>query len=133
MSSAHPALSRRTLFAMVPSVLATVLAVLGVGIGPATAAVVPASSTTSVYGTECTYRLMVKVSQQVDVAFVESDVDGGRPVAVGAPVSPRDGVALVRWTPSVRGERVIVARQGASYSEPVPVSIRGGSQWCAER
>lgn len=103
------------------------------GVGPAAAAVVPASATTSVYGTECTYRLMVRVPQQLEVAFVESDADGGRPVAVGEPVTPREGVALVRWTPSVRGERILVAHQGASVGEPVPVSIRAGSQWCASR
>lgn len=128
MRTAHPRSARQGWrFAVAAALGASALVA---GTGAATAMVVPVASMTPLFGTDCVYRLDVAVPGSAPVTFIESDADGARPVTAGA-VVPRDGVASVRWTPSVRGDRVLVAAQGAARSVPVPVAVRdGGGAMC---
>ncbi|NMO00899.1 hypothetical protein HH308_06685 [Gordonia sp. TBRC 11910] len=128
MGSAHAHAIRARRF-VVSTVLCGVT--LASGAGVANAMVVPASSTTPLFGTDCVYRLEVAVPDAQQVTFIESDVDGERPVEAGTPVLPHHGVASVRWTPTLRGDRILVAQQGAARSVPVPVAVRdGGGALC---
>ncbi|GAB18740.1 hypothetical protein GOEFS_063_00140 [Gordonia effusa NBRC 100432] len=127
MSSGRPGASFWSRLAVIVAAAGT-LALALVGVGYATAAM---SAPTSRYGTDCVYRLSLPVPSHDVVTFVESDLDGGRPVTITNPVVPRGGLASARWRPTIHGERVLIAEQDGVRSVAVPVAVlAGGGPLC---